>query len=93
MSNTTDVTTLQLDLRLVEMIAGIRNDILHLLRPDQRTPPSAGDVTLCLGMLDKVAGATWRLSETERIRADTQHVLAEVEKLKAETEKIKAQKK
>lgn len=93
MSNPSDHATLELDLRLVEMIAGIRNDILHLLRDDQRTPPSAGNVTLCLGMLNKVARATWRLSETERIRADTKYVLAEVEKIKAKTEKIKAQKK
>lgn len=92
MSNTSDQTTLQLDLRLVEMIAGIRNDIMHRLRVDQHTQPSTGNVTLCFGMLDKLAGATWTLSETERIRADTQRILAEVEKIKAETEKIKAQK-
>lgn len=92
MSNTTDQTTLQLDLRLVEMIAGIRGDILHLLRPDQRTPLSAGDVTRCVGILENATSATWRLCEMERIRADTQHVLAEVQKIKAETEKTKAQK-
>lgn len=82
-----------LDLRLVDMIAGIRDVILHLLRPDQPNPPSAGDVTLCLGVLDKVAGATCRLTETERIRADTKYVLALVEKVKAETDKIKEEKK
>lgn len=94
MPNTPILETMPvLDLRLVDMIAGIRDAVLHVLRPDQPNPPSADNVRLCLGVLDKVAGATWRLSETERVRADTKYVLAEVEKIKAETEKIKSQKK
>lgn len=93
MPTTSVEATLELDLRLVDMAAAIRNGILHLLQPDQLISPSAGDVTVCLGILEKVAAVAWRLSETERIRADTKFVLAEVEKIKAETEKIKAQKK
>lgn len=92
MPSNTPETPPDVDLRLIDMIAGIRSDIQHILRPDQRITPSAGDVTLCLGTLGKVAGATWRLSEAQRIRADTKYVLAEVEKIKAETEKIRAQK-
>lgn len=91
MPNTILETTPDLDLRLIDMIAGIRNDVLHLLRADQRNPPSAGDVTLCLGILDKAAGAMWKLAETQRVRADTEFVLAEVQKIRGETEKIGAQ--
>lgn len=86
-----DASTTELDLRLVSMIADIRNAVLHLLRPDQAVPPSAENVAVCLTVFEMVGACTWRLSETERLRADTKYVLAEAEKVRAETEKLKAE--
>lgn len=94
MSNTTSLhpgdRASDLDNRLIDMLEKIRHTVYCLLTSDQPTPPAADHLSFGLQTLDKLTIATWRLTERERLRAETQRLQAETEKIRAETEKIKA---
>lgn len=81
----------QFDLRLIELLENIRKDVLHLLRPDQRNPPAAADISIGLQTLKVAADTIWRVAEKEKLVAEKERLWAERDKIKAYTEQLKAE--
>lgn len=83
-----------------QLVDGISNGVLHLLRPEQIDPrPTAADLSLGLQILKTTADTTWRLAvragmvaEKDRLEAETKKIQAETEKLVAEKERMWAEK-
>lgn len=91
---------LNFDRRLLLFVNDLRNDVIHLLQPDQTLPrPATADYRCVLETLKTVADTAFSLAERERFwaerdkfKAQTAELVAEKEKIQAETEKIKAEK-
>lgn len=72
------------DHRLIELLEGIRNSVVHLLTPDKTNPPASADLAIGLQTLQLVAETGLKIAEKNRVLAETQYLKTKTENILVE---------